>query len=251
MTCSKYSIFSKRYLWNGKYLGKQSIIRTLLRLWSAAWTILFPAKPRKWPGCSNTPPLYTSGTSAKPAGLIEKQFPVYDAGRGGEWTYHGPGQRIGYVMLDLKKRDAADVRRYVQNLEQWIIATLAHLGVEAFTREGRIGVWVNVPEGEASRPSEPSASEASRHMSASRRDSGRIITKEAKIAALGIRVRKWVTFHGISLNVNPDLSHYGGIVPCGISEFGVTSLKDLGIGASMNDVDEALKKEFERCFGTI
>jgi lipoyl(octanoyl) transferase len=165
------------------------------------------------------PPLYTSGTSAKTDDLLgSKPFPVYDAGRGGEWTYHGPGQRVVYVMLDLKQRGAADVRRYVQNLEQWIIATLAHFGVEAFTREGRIGVWVNAKGG------------------------------EAKVAALGIRVRKWITFHGIALNVHPDLSHYAGIVPCGIKQFGVTSLKDLGINASMEEVDAALKKEFEKIF---
>ena len=159
------------------------------------------------------PPLYTSGTSAKPSDLIEQRFPVYETGRGGEFTYHGPGQRIGYVMLDLKKRERMDVRAYVKSLEQWIIATLAEFGVAAFTREGRIGVWVDKPKG-----------------------------GEAKIAALGIRVRKWVTFHGISINVNPDLSHYAGIVPCGIREYGVTSLKALGIDASMEEVDTALKQ---------
>lgn len=193
------------------------------------------------------PPLYTSGTSAKKGDLLGGlPFPVYDAGRGGQWTYHGPGQRICYLMLDLKSREMMDLRRYVKSLEEWIIATLAHFGVEAFIREGRIGVWVNVDE--ASRPSEPSAREAARHVSASRRDSGRI-HKEAKVAALGIRVRRWVTFHGIALNVNPDLSHYAGIVPCGISEHGVTSLHDLGIKVSMEEVDEVLKKEFEKIFG--
>ncbi len=165
------------------------------------------------------PPLYTSGTSAKSTDLLGKHpFPVYDAGRGGQWTYHGPGQRIGYVMLDLKSRGQADVRRYVQNLEQWLIATLAHFGVDAFTREGRIGVWVEHAGG------------------------------EAKIAALGIRVRKWVTYHGISLNVHPDLSHYAGIVPCGIHGHGVTSLHAMGKKISMEEVDATLKQEFEKIF---
>ncbi len=192
------------------------------------------------------PPLYTAGTSAKQMDLLGNMpFPVYDAGRGGQWTYHGPGQRVVYAMLDLKKRDAMDLRQYVKNLEQWIIATLAHFGVEGFTREGRIGVWVNVSE--ASRPSEPSAREAARHVSGSSRDSGRI-NNEAKIAALGIRVRKWVSFHGICLNVHPDLSHYKGIVPCGINNYGVTSLHALGINASMQDVDTVLKEEFAKIF---
>src|SRR5690606_245239 len=143
-------------------------------------------------------------------------FPTYETGRGGEWTYHGPGQRVAYVMLNLKARDAMDVRRYVQQLEQWVIATLKAFGVEGFTREGRIGVWVNTPQG------------------------------EAKIAALGIRVKHWVTYHGICLNVNPDLTHYRGIVPCGIREFGVTSLHALGVKATMDEVDTMLKQEFEK-----
>ena len=165
------------------------------------------------------PPLYTAGTSAKQNDLLGNMpFPVFDAGRGGQWTYHGPGQRVVYVMLDLKKRDAMDLRQYVKSLEQWVIATLAYFGVEGFTREGRIGVWV------------------------------RTGSSESKIAALGIRVRKWVTFHGICLNVQPDLSHYAGIVPCGINNYGVTSLSALGIKASMDEVDAVLKNEFHHIF---
>lgn len=167
------------------------------------------------------PPLYTAGTSAKSADLLEAQgFPVYSTGRGGQYTYHGPGQRVAYVMLDLRARAAArgaepDLRAYVQSLERWIIATLAYFGLEGFTREGRVGVWVATPGG------------------------------EAKIAALGVRVQKWVTSHGIALNVHPDLSHYAGIVPCGIREFGITSLRALGIGATMEEVDAVLAQEFE------
>ena len=172
------------------------------------------------------PPLYTAGTSAKSSELLSSvPFPVYTAGRGGQWTYHGPGQRVGYLMLDLKKRRMMDVRRYVHSLEQWLIATLDTFGIEGFVREGRVGVWVNVPNGG---------------------DSGR--TYEAKIAALGIRVRKWVTYHGVSLNVAPDLSHYAGIVPCGIREHGVTSLAALGVNASMAEVDGVLEKEFYSSF---
>jgi len=165
------------------------------------------------------PPLYTSGTSAHATDLLDNtRFPVYPAGRGGQFTYHGPGQRVGYVMLDLKRRKAMDVRAYVQNLEQWLIATLKAFGVEGFIREGRVGVWVHGPQG------------------------------EAKIAALGIRIRKWVTYHGISLNVHPDLSHYAGIVPCGIQQFGVTSLHDFGIAVSMQEVDQVLQRKFEQYF---
>ncbi len=166
------------------------------------------------------PPLYTAGTSAKPADLIGgNDFPVYDAGRGGQYTYHGPGQRVGYVMLNLKQRNAMDVRAYVSSLERWIINTLAQFGVESFTRDGRIGVWTIDRAG-----------------------------KEAKIAALGIRMRKWVSYHGVCINVNPDLSHYAGIVPCGISEYGVTSLEKLGINTSMEELDVVLKKEFAKIF---
>ncbi len=157
------------------------------------------------------PPLYTAGTSAKGADLLSARFPVFPTGRGGQYTYHGPGQRVGYLMVDLNTR-GRDLRAYVQTLEHWIIATLGEFGVEGFLRDGRIGVWVNTPTG------------------------------EAKIAALGVRVQKWITSHGIALNVHPDLSHYAGIVPCGISNFGVTSLKALGVGASLSEVDAALVK---------
>jgi len=159
------------------------------------------------------PPLYTRGTSAKDEDLINPgAFPVYEAGRGGEFTYHGPGQRVVYVMLDLSRR-GRDIRAFVQSLEGWIIAGLSEFGLEAGIRDGRIGVWVNTRDG-----------------------------REAKIAAIGIRVRKWVSFHGISLNVEPDLSHFGGIVPCGIRDYGVTSLADLGLEVSMKEVDAALMK---------
>lgn len=166
------------------------------------------------------PPVYTGGTSAKASDLHSSPFPVYASGRGGQYTYHGPGQRVAYVLLNLKARQQMDVRAYVQRLEAWIIETLAELGVKGELREGRIGVWVTDPTG-----------------------------REAKIAALGIRVKQWVTYHGIALNVCPDLSHYAGIVPCGIREYGVTSLSALGVPASMADVDAALKKHFSRQFG--
>ncbi|WP_438992496.1 lipoyl(octanoyl) transferase LipB [Pseudemcibacter sp.] len=165
------------------------------------------------------PPLYTSGTSSKESDLLTpKRFPVYYAGRGGQYTYHGPGQRVVYVMLDLNKR-SRDVRKYVADLERWIIESLAEFNVIGETREGRVGVWVE-------------------------RDGGR----EDKIAAIGVRVRKWVTFHGICINVEPDLSHYSGIVPCGISEHGVTSLVDLGLPVNMNDLDVTLKKTWDKIF---
>ncbi len=174
----------------------------------------------EWVWLLEHPPLYTSGTSAKAGDLIDStRFPVYSAGRGGQFTYHGPNQRVAYVMLDLKHRNAMDVRAYVQHLEQWIIDSLAHFGVHGFVREGRVGVWVMDASG-----------------------------AESKIAAVGIRIRKWVTFHGISLNVHPDLSHYTGIVPCGIDNFGVTSLAALGINASMQEVDAVLKEHFNRVF---
>lgn len=165
------------------------------------------------------PPLYTAGTSAKPADLLAQRFPVYDSGRGGQYTYHGPGQRVAYVMLDLRRR-GADIRGFVCQLEDWLIATLAGFGVQSGRREGRIGVWVD------------------------RGAQG----GDAKIAALGVRVRHWITFHGVSLNVEPDLDHYDGIVPCGIDDAGVTSLVDLGITASMAEVDVALKHCFETVF---
>lgn len=164
------------------------------------------------------PALYTAGTSADKADLLQARFPVYEAGRGGEYTYHGPGQRIAYAMLNLEQR-TPDLRKYVRDLEQWLINTLAVFGVQGERRDGRIGIWVaNAPDG------------------------------EAKIAAIGIRVRKWVTFHGISLNVNPDLSHFSGIVPCGIRGYGVTSLAALGVKAEMADVDAALQQAFSRIF---
>jgi lipoyl(octanoyl) transferase len=171
------------------------------------------------------PPLYTSGTSAKPQELLEPRFPVHVTGRGGQFTYHGPGQRVGYVMLDLKRR-APDVRRLVATIEEWIIRTLATFGVDGERRENRVGVWVKRPgKGEGA---------------------------EDKIAAIGIRIQRWVTLHGFSLNVAPDLSHFSGIVPCGVSEqkFGVTSLADLGRPASMPDVDQALRGAFAPLFGS-
>ena len=170
------------------------------------------------------PPLYTAGTSARGADVIEARFPVFVSGRGGQMTYHGPGQRVVYVMLDLKRR-GPDVRRFVASLEEWLIRTLAAFGVAGERREDRIGVWVRRP------------------------DKGDGF--EDKIAAIGIRVARWVTLHGMALNVAPDLSHFSGIVPCGVSEqrYGVTSLADLGIAASMADVDGVLRREFEALFG--
>ena len=165
------------------------------------------------------PPVYTAGTSAKDADLLQPRFPVHRTGRGGQFTYHGPGQRIGYVMLDLKTRKQ-DVRAYVCDLEQWLIETLAQFGVKGERRAGRVGIWVA--------------------------RGGR----EDKIAALGVRVRRWVTFHGAALNVDPDLTHYDGIVPCGIAGHGVTSLADLGILVSTAEVDIALKQSFGKIFGT-
>ena len=170
------------------------------------------------------PPLYTAGTSANPADLIAPdRFDVFETGRGGEYTYHGPGQRIAYVMLDLKRR-RQDVRLFVATLEEWIIKTLAAHNIKGERREDRVGVWVERP------------------------DKGQNI--EDKIAAIGIRLRKWVTFHGISLNIEPDLSHYGGIVPCGIAQHGVTSFVDLGYPLTMADVDMSLREEFEILFGS-
>ncbi len=167
------------------------------------------------------PPLYTAGTSAKPADLVDAQrFPVFEAGRGGQYTYHGPGQRVAYVMLNLAKR-GGDVRGFVAALEDWLIATLAEFGITGERREDRVGIWVRTTD------------------------------DEAKIAALGIRVRRGVTFHGISLNVNPDLSHFSGIVPCGVSEHGVTSLAALGVVTDMSMVDAALRKTFIPIFGPI
>jgi lipoyl(octanoyl) transferase len=169
------------------------------------------------------PPLYTAGTSATAGDLLAPdRFPVYDAGRGGQYTYHGPGQRVAYVMLDLRER-GRDVRCLVQGLEGWLIDTLGAFNIRAERRDGRIGVWVQRPDKGAGR--------------------------EDKIAAIGVRVSKWVTFHGIALNVSPDLSHFGGIVPCGITDQGVTSFEDLGQLASMAEVDMALRAAFEHRFG--
>ncbi|WP_417477052.1 lipoyl(octanoyl) transferase LipB [Maricaulis sp.] len=168
------------------------------------------------------PPLYTAGTSAKPDDLLmPDRFPVYTTGRGGEYTYHGPGQRVAYVMLDLTKR-GRDARKFVCNLERWLIATAASFGIEAGTREGRVGVWVERGDG-----------------------------REDKIAAIGVRLRRWVSFHGIAFNIAPDLTHFSGITPCGISNplYGVTSLADLGIKASMTDFDAALHLGFNEIFG--
>jgi lipoyl(octanoyl) transferase len=172
------------------------------------------------------PPLYTTGTSARTEDLLDRRFPVFDAGRGGQLTYHGPGQRVVYLMLDLKRR-GGDVRCYVSDLEEWLIRMLARFGVAGERREDRIGVWVRRPELGAGR--------------------------EDKIAAIGIRVRRWVSLHGISLNVDPDLSHFTGIVPCGVADprYGVTSLRALGCAATMHEVDEALRREFEGVFGAV
>jgi len=170
------------------------------------------------------PPLYTAGTSAKPSDLIDPdRFPVYEARRGGEYTYHGPGQRVVYVMLDVGKR-GRDVRKFVQDLEYWVIAALAEFNVDGAIRDGRVGVWVDRPD----KPLMPDGSIA-----------------EDKIAAIGIRLRKWVSFHGLSINVEPDLDHFDGIVPCGIRQHGVTSLVDLGLPVSMDDVDVALRRTFD------
>ena len=160
------------------------------------------------------PPLYTAGTSADPAELTNPRFPVFVAGRGGRYTYHGPGQRIAYLVLDLNKR-GRDVRRFVHAVEGWMIKALARLGVDARREEGRVGIWTNDPE-----------------------------LGEAKIGAIGIRVRRWISLHGFSLNVAPDLTHFGGIIPCGISEYGVTSLSKIGINADMATADAALLAEF-------
>ena len=171
------------------------------------------------------PSLYTSGTSGKTADLLDPRFPVFDSGRGGQLTYHGPGQRVAYVMLDLKRR-RPDVRAYVAGLEQWIVRTLAAFNVRGERREDRVGVWV------------------------ARSDKGNGF--EDKIAAIGVRLRRWVSFHGISINVDPDLTHFSAIVPCGVTDprYGVTSLADLGLTATSADVDIALRQAFEEVFGS-
>ncbi len=170
------------------------------------------------------PPLYTAGTSANPDDLLSPdRFAVYNVGRGGQYTYHGPGQRVVYIMIDLSRR-GRDVRKFVFQLEQWIIDTLAEFGVTAERREGRVGVWVTRTD---------------------KQEDGR----EEKIAAIGVRLRKWISFHGICINVEPDLEHYSGIVPCGISGHGVTSLVDLGLPVTMGDVDAVLKHKWHKIFG--
>jgi len=168
------------------------------------------------------PPLYTAGTSARAGDLIESRLPVFQSGRGGQFTYHGPGQRVVYVMLDLRRR--ADVRRYVEELEEWLIRGLRRLGIKGERRPGRVGIWVCHGDG-----------------------------TEDKIAAIGVRLRHWISYHGISLNVDPELTHFGGIVPCGIRDprYGVTSIAALGIPASMATVDEVLKTSFEEVFGPV
>ena len=173
------------------------------------------------------PPLYTAGTSAKPADLTDPhRFPVHTTKRGGQYTYHGPGQRVAYTLLDVGKR-GRDVRLFVQQLEAWVIAALGEFNVDGMIRDGRVGVWVTRPD----KPKTITGAEA-----------------EDKIAAIGIRLRKWISFHGISINVEPDLSHFDGIVPCGITEHGVTSLVDLGLPVTMDDVDVALKRSFQQVF---
>jgi lipoyl(octanoyl) transferase len=171
------------------------------------------------------PPLYTAGTSARPAELTDPaRFPTFSAGRGGQWTYHGPGQRTAYVMLDLNRRHgrvpAHDIRRYVAGLEEWLIRTLDRFNVKGERREGRVGIWVADPATGA----------------------------EAKIGAIGVRVTRWVSWHGVALNVEPNLSHFGGIVPCGLPQFGVTSLAALGIQATMHDADVALRAAWQEVF---
>ncbi len=186
------------------------------------------------------PPLYTAGVSAKDDDLIDaERFPVHRTGRGGQFTYHGPGQRVAYVMLDLNQR-GKDVRGFVRGLEQWLIGALGEFGVEADVREGRVGVWVE-RKGPVPDSRQGAASGMTKEM----------WSREDKIAAIGVKVRKWVSFHGVSLNVEPDLDHFGGIVPCGIAEHGVTSLLDLGVTASMDDTDAALKASFVRVFGAV
>ena len=174
------------------------------------------------------PSLYTAGTSARPEDLLQARFPVHEVGRGGQYTYHGPGQRVVYVMLDLNKR-GRDVRCFVRDLEKWVIAALAEFGVTGEIRSGRVGVWV-------ARPDKAPLFDGT--------------AREDKIAAIGVKLRRWVSFHGIAINVEPDLGHYGGIVPCGISGHGVTSLVDLGLPVDMGDLDLALRRGFDQVFGS-
>ncbi len=215
-----------------RHLGTKVAYDITLSEMERAVAAIHQQKQREQVWLLEHPPLYTAGTSAKRGDLLsEHRFPVFDVGRGGQYTYHGPGQRICYVMLDLNQR-GRDVRALITSLEAWVIKTLAHFGVVGEIRPGRVGVWV-------ARPDKP-------------RVNGQIC--EDKIAAIGIRLRRWVSFHGLSLNVRPDLEHYSGIVPCGIAGaangHGVTSLHDLGIDASMEEVDAALKEAFIEIFGS-
>ena len=173
------------------------------------------------------PPLYTAGTSARPGDLTDPgRFPVFTAGRGGQYTYHGPGQRVAYVMLDLNRR-GRDVRRFVARLETWVIAALAEFNVTGEIRDGRVGVWVR-------RPEKPPLTDGT--------------LREDKIAAIGVKLRRWVSFQGVAVNLDPDLDHFGGIVPCGIRDHGVTSLVDLGLPVTMDDLDLALRRGFDTAF---
>ncbi|MFC4169415.1 lipoyl(octanoyl) transferase LipB [Teichococcus aestuarii] len=185
------------------------------------------ARERVW--LVEHPPLYTAGTSSTPEGLVDARFPVYAAGRGGQWTYHGPGQRTAYVMLDLNHPHggvpARDIRAYVHGLEEWIIRALDRFNVKGERREGRVGIWV------------------------AEKAPGGFLVRENKIAAIGVRVTRWVSWHGIALNVEPDLSHFGGIVPCGIRQHGVTSLAALGLPVTMAEADSALKASWQDVFG--
>lgn len=166
------------------------------------------------------PPLYTAGTSAKAEDMLNPRFPVFETGRGGEYTYHGPGQRVSYIMLNLRKHyQQPDIKKYIWSLEEWIILTLAGFGIRGERRPGRVGIWIVMEDG-----------------------------REAKIAAIGVRIRHWITFHGIAINVDPDLSHFDGIVPCGIKGHGVTAIAQLRRGVSMQDVDAMLRQSFEKVF---
>lgn len=201
--------------------GAQDYLETLAAMETRAAAVAAGEAPEAvW--LLEHPALYTAGTSARVQDLLTPRFPVYPAGRGGQYTYHGPGQRVAYVMLDLTQR-GRDIRCLVQGLEQWVIDTLAAHNITGERREGRVGVWVRRPE--------------------------KGVGREDKIAAIGVRVRKWVTFHGISLNVAPDLGHYDGIVPCGITDQGVTSFEDLGQLLTLPEVDSVLRARFEDIFG--
>lgn len=173
------------------------------------------------------PPVYTAGTSAEPADLLNPRFPVYSAGRGGQYTYHGPGQRLAYVVADLQRTGMApgpDLKAYIHMLEEWVIETLKTFDVTGERRKDRVGIWIDM------------------------KPFGRPRGTEAKIAAIGVRVKKWVAYHGVSINLNPDLSHYDGIIPCGIKQHGVTSLKELSVNAAMPELDKALRQSWEKVF---